>query len=123
MLSKVSIKDHPHKEQIIDLAKEIHAGEPKHLQKGKNAHDYLLQAKTMFETSQVQRPHPMAPSRPQLKSAPFGNNKPKVSFVQTVKEGKQRGAPVFPPKLGPTNIPVMPKPKDDWQTVQRKKAT
>ena len=40
-----------------------------------------------------------------------------------VREGKQRGAAVFPPKLGPTNIPVAPKPKDGWQTVQHKKAT
>ena len=52
MLSKVSIKDHPHWEQIVDLAKEIHAGEPKHLRKGKNARDYLLQAKAMFDASQ-----------------------------------------------------------------------
>ena len=37
MLSKVSIKDHPHREQIIELAKEIHAGEPHHLRQGKNA--------------------------------------------------------------------------------------
>ena len=52
MLSKVSIKDHPHREEIVELAREIHAGEPKHLRKGKNVRDYLLQAKTMFEASQ-----------------------------------------------------------------------
>ena len=31
ILSKVSIKDHPHQEEIVELAQEIHAGEPKHL--------------------------------------------------------------------------------------------
>ena len=121
MLSKVSIKDHPHREKIVDLAKEIHAGEPKHLRQGKNAHDYLLQAKVMFESAQSGCFDETPSARPQPKSGILGNAKEKVSFAQAVKEGKQQGTPVFPPKLGPTNIPVAPKPKDDWQTVQRKK--
>lgn len=121
MLSKVSIRDHPHREAIIDLAKEIHVGEPKHLRKGKNARDYLLQAKTMFEASQPV-PQPLAgPSRPQPKSTPFGRQQPKVSFTQAVTKGKQHGAAVFPAKLLPMNIPVALKPKMDWQTVQCKK--
>ena len=37
ILSKVLIKDHPQREHIVALAKEIQAGEPKHLRKGKNA--------------------------------------------------------------------------------------
>ena len=70
MLSKVSIRDHLHREAIIDLAKEIHAGKPKHLRKGKNACDYLLQAKTMFESSQTAEPLD-ALSQPQPKETPF----------------------------------------------------
>ena len=123
MLSKVSIKDHPHHEEIIDLTKEIHAGEPKHLRQGKNTHDYLKQAKSMFEASQASAAVSAGPSRPQPKSNPLRSSKHKVSFAQMVKDGKQRGAMVFPPKLGPTNIPVMPRPKNDWQMVQHKKAT
>ena len=123
MLSKVSIKDHPHHKQIIDLAKEIHAGELKHLRQGKNTRNYLLQAKTMFEASQLSRSSMTTPSRPQPEAAPLGNAKAKVTFTQMVKEGKQHGAAVFQPKLGPMNIPVAPKPKEDWQTVQCKKAT
>lgn len=118
LLSKVSIHNHPHKEDIIALAKEIHLGEPKHLHKGKNARDYLLQAKAMFETSQKRME---GPSRPQPKQNPFNLPAPKVLFAQTVKEGKQCGSAVFLPKLGPTNIPVAPKLTTDWQTVQRKK--
>ena len=124
MLSKVSIKDHPHRAEIVALAKEIHAGEPKHLRKGKNARDYLLQAKSIFEASSSQSSDAAKSQRPQPKSQPMGAGIPKVTFAQTVKkQGKQRGEAVFPPKMPPTQIPVAPKPKSEWQTVQRKKAT
>ena len=123
MLSKVLIKDHLHKEQIIDLAKEIHTGEPKHLRQGKNIRNYLIQAKTMFEVSLENRSASTVPARPQSKSSPFGATMPKVTFVQSIKGSKLYSEAVFPPKLGPTNIPVAPKLKEDWQTVQWKKAT
>ena len=123
MLSKVLIKDHLHHEQIVKLAKEIHASEPKHLHKGKNARDYLLQAKTMFESSASNSP-PANPVPPrQQKSAPMRPTSSKVSFATIVKEGKTQGPSVFPPKLGPTGILISQKPKSDWQTVQHKKAT
>ena len=123
MLSKISIKDHPHREEIVELAKEIHAGKPKHLRKTKNAQDYIIQAKTMFEASQSGGSGTALPQCPQPKSQPLGAGPPKVTFAQTVKQGKQRGGAVFPPKLPPTQIPVEPKPKSDWQTVKRKQAT
>ena len=115
MLSKVSIKNHPHHEQIVDLAKEIYVGEPKHLRQGKSARDYLLQAKVMFKSTQSNCLATTPPAWPLPKSGMLGNTKDKVLFVQTVKEW---GAPVFPPKRSPTSIPVLPKPKGDWQTVQ-----
>ena len=52
-LLKVSIKNHPLKERIIDLVQELNAAEPKHIQKHKNARDYLLQVKTIVESSQT----------------------------------------------------------------------
>lgn len=121
MLSKVSMKDHPHREQIVNLTKEIHAGEPKHLQQGKNARDYLMQAKAMFESVGSTHLSAAPPSHPQANPGIMGNTKTKVSFAQMVKEGKQQGTPVFLPKLGPMNIPVTPRPKEDWQTIQRKR--
>ena len=123
MLTKVSIKDHPHREQIVDLTKEIHGGEPKHLWQGKNTCNYLMQAKAMFESMQLACSSTALPAQPQSKPGISGSNTTKVLFAQTVKEGKQWGIAVFPPKLGPTNIPVTPRPKEDWQMVQRKKAT
>ena len=123
MLSKVSIKDHLHHEAIVDLAKEIHAGEPKHLRKGKNARDYLMQAKAMFEATQSSTSSSSHPTRPKAKTLILTGDKPKVTFTQTVKAGCTRGTAIFPPKLPPTHIPVDPKPKESWQTVQRKKAT
>ena len=123
MLSKVSIKDHPHHEQIVELAKEIHAREPKHLRKGKNARDYLLQVKTMLESSISNSPPANLEHQQQQKGATMCPTSAKVSFSTIVKEGKAQGAVVFPPKLGPTGIPISQKLKGDWQTVQRKKAT
>ena len=123
MLSKVSIKDHPHREEIVELTKNIHSGEPKHLRKGKNARDYLMQAKMMFESSQSSTSVTSNPQRPQPKSHPMGTSMPKVTFAQTVKKDKQRGEAVFPPKMPPTQIPVAPKPSSDWQKVKRKQAT
>ena len=123
MLSKVSIKDHPQCEQIVELAKEIHAGEPKHLRKGKNAHDYLLQAKTIFEALGAAQPSAKPVQQHQQQGASRCTGHAKVSFSTIVKEGKASGLLVLPPKLGPTNIPIAPKPKGDWQTVQREKAT
>ena len=122
MLSKVSIKDHPHREKIVELVKELHAGKPRHLRQGKNAHDYLMQAKTVFESASSALADSTGPSRPQASKDVVGNTN-KVSFTQMVKEGKQHGTAIFLPKLGPTNIPVAPCPKEDWQTVQHKKAT
>ena len=82
-----------------------------------------MQAKTMFEASSLSAPSVNSASTcPQPKKGILGNAT-KVSFAQTIKEGKQHGPAVFPPKLRPTNIPLAPKPKEDWQTVQHKKAT
>ena len=118
MLSKVSIKDHPHREEIVELAREIHTGEPKHLRKGKNACNYLMQAKVMFKASLSNSTADTRPSCPQPKTHLLGTAVPKVTFAQTVKAGKQCSAAVFPPKMPPTQIPVAPKPKEGWQMVQ-----
>ena len=78
----------------------------------------------MFEASQTSDSSSSIPGRPQANASILAGDKPKVSFVQTLKASRLRGAaPVFLPKMLPTQIPVTPKPKDTWQTVQRKKAT
>ena len=120
MLSKISIKDHPHHDQIVALAKELHAGEPRCLRQGKNASDYLLQVKSVFEVTSPSHLEAAVPEHPQAKQNAMGEapKVPKVSFAQTVKAGKQRGLQVFPPKLGPTGIPAPQWPKDDWKMVQ-----
>ena len=87
MLSKVSIKDHPHHEQIVELAKELHAGEPKHLCKGKNTRDYLLQAKAVFEATQPSVSHGATSGQTGLGSSTTPGAKPKATFAQTVKTG------------------------------------
>ena len=78
----------------------------------------------MFEASQSSDSDLSGPRRPLTIPAANAAARPKVSFTQTVKSGKPRGAAqVFPPKMPPTGIPVDAKPKDSWQTVQCKKAT
>ena len=95
MLSKVSIKDHLQCEQIVELAKEIHAGEPKHLHQGKNARDYLMEAKTMFEASQASRPTTKPPTQPQPYNAATSASRTMASFSQVVKEGKRSPHSVY----------------------------
>ena len=77
----------------------------------------------MFDATNSHSSVTTQPQRPQPKAQPMGTGAPKVTFAHAVKTGTQRGTAVFPPKMPPTQIPVTLKPKSEWQTVQRKKAT
>ena len=121
MLSKVSIKDHPHCKQIVDLAKEIHAGEPKHLCQGKNAHDYLMQAKVMFELSQSAHAPLCHHPGPLRNLASWAALMLKSHSPKLLKRAN-KGAPLCsPPSLAPPTFQLRPSLKTTGKLCNEKR--
>ena len=118
MVSKTSIKNHPQKEEIVKLAQSLLEADPVHISKAKHARDYLTQARQLLESGNAPITRVTTPRSFANVASNTARNTSKGNTATRSQE-KQ----VFPPKMPPTGIPVSKPNKQEWQKIQRKKAT